>query len=102
MIRYINCFEVPEGRDDEFMAAFAEVNDFMAARPGYLGHRLHRSLAPDARFRFVNYVEWESVEHWRAAHGEEFRALVAKPEWSDITATPALYEVVHERGVVSA
>jgi heme-degrading monooxygenase HmoA len=101
MIRYINCFEVPEGRDDEFMAAFAEVNDFMASRPGYLGHRLHRSLSSDARFRFVNYVEWESVDHWRAAHGEEFRALVAKPEWSDITAVPSLYEVVHGSGVVS-
>src|SRR4051794_40455359 len=97
MVRYINLFEVPADRDDEFMAMFREVNDHMAAQPGYLGHRLHRSLAPDARYRFVNYVEWDSVDDFKAAHGEQFRALVSRPEWQDFTATPALYDVVHER-----
>ena len=67
MIRYINCFEVPEGRDDEFLRLFRVVNDHMAQQPGYIGHRLHRSVAPDARYRFVNYVEWESVDDWRRA-----------------------------------
>ena len=102
MVRFINLFEVPAGRDDEFVARFLTVNDFMAAQPGYLGHRLHRSLATDARYRFVNYVDWESVEHWRAAHGEEFRTLVAGPEWADFTSSPALYEVVHERQASTA
>src|SRR4051794_31531715 len=97
MIRYINLFEVPAGRDDDFMAMFREVNEHMAAQPGYLGHRLHRALGPDARYRFVNYVVWESVAHFQAAHGEQFRALVSRPEWRDFTATPALYDVVDER-----
>jgi hypothetical protein len=44
----------------------------------------------------VNYVEWESADHWRAAHGEQFRRLVARPEWRAFPSTPVLYEVVHE------
>ncbi len=67
----------------------------MAAKPGYIGHRLHRSLTPDAKFRFVNYAEWESVEHWRAAHDAGFRERVSRPEWSAFSSTHALYEVVH-------
>jgi heme-degrading monooxygenase HmoA len=102
VIRFINCFEVPPGREDDFLTLFVEVNDFMAAQPGYLGHQLHRSLAPDARYRFVNVVEWESPEHWRDAHGAEFRSIVSRPEWAAFTSTPALYEVVHERHVSGA
>jgi Antibiotic biosynthesis monooxygenase len=55
------------------MAVFKEVDAYMAAKPGYVSHRLHRSLAPDAKFRFINYVEWETAEQWRAAHHDGFR-----------------------------
>jgi heme-degrading monooxygenase HmoA len=96
VVRFINCFEVPEGRDDDFLALFGVVNAHMSEQPGYLGHRLHRSLSPDARFRFVNYVEWATAEDWRNAHGEGFRRLVSDPEWRAFPTTPALYEVVHE------
>ena len=97
MVRFINCFEVPDGREDDFMAVFAEVNAHMAAQPGYLSHRLHRSLAPDAKYRFINYVEWESPEHWRAAHDPELMAKASRPEWAFFTSTPALYDVIDER-----
>lgn len=95
VVPFVNCFEVPAGQEDAFFALWQEVNSYMADKPGYVSHRLHRSLAPDARFRFINYAEWESAEHWRAAHDEEFRQLVSRPEWSEISSTPALYEVVH-------
>jgi len=95
VVRFINCFEVPEGRDDDFLALWSAVNAHMSAQPGYLGHRLHRSLSPEARYRFVNYVEWETAEHWRDAHGEEFRRLVSDPAWQEFSTTPALYDVVH-------
>ena len=99
MVRYINCFEVPEGREDDFLAMFADVNAFMTTQPGYIGHLLHRSLGTDARFRFVNYVEWDSVEDWRTAHGEQFLSMVRKPEWAGFTTTPGLYEVVDEKHI---
>lgn len=100
MVRFLNCFEVPAGREDEFFALWRDVNKYMTAKPGYVGHWLHRSLASDAKYRFFNYVEWESAEHWGAAHDEGFRALVSRPEWSAFPATPALYEVVHQGGSI--
>jgi hypothetical protein len=68
------------------------VNDYMQDKPGYVGHRLHRALSDDARYRFVNYVEWASVEHWAAAHDAGFRELVGRPGWEHFTTTPATYE----------
>lgn len=95
-VPFVNCFEVPAGREDEFLARWAEVNAYMRAKPGFVSHRLHRSLSPDARFRFVNYVHWDTVEDWQAAHDEGFRRLVSQPGWAGFTSTHALYEVVHE------
>jgi len=97
MVRFINCFEVPEGREDDFMRVFAEVNAYMTAQPGYVSHRLHKSLSPEAKYRFINDVEWESPEHWRAAHNPEFMANASRPDWSFFTSTPALYDTVDER-----
>jgi heme-degrading monooxygenase HmoA len=98
MVQFVNCFEVPPGHEDEFFALWQSVNDYMVAKPGYVGHKLHRSLADEARYRFVNYVEWESPERWREAHDDGFRALVSRPEWAPFPSTPALYEVVHSAG----
>jgi heme-degrading monooxygenase HmoA len=78
-IRFINLFEVPAGRDEAFRELWGEVNRYMVAKPGYRNHRLHRALADDARYRFINYVEWDSVEAWDAAHDDGFRALVGRP-----------------------
>jgi heme-degrading monooxygenase HmoA len=97
-VPFVNCFEVPQGREDEFFALWREVNAYMQRKPGYIGHRLHRALAPDARFRFVNFAEWESAAQWKAAHDDGFRALISKPEWAAYTSTFGLYEVVHEGG----
>lgn len=97
-VKFINCFEVSNGREAEFLALWKEVNAYMAAKPGYVGHRLHQSLNPDARYRFVNYVQWASVEQWQAAHDDGFRELVGKAEWAAFTTTPALYDIVHTGG----
>ena len=95
-VTFINCFEVPAGREEDFLELWRQVNEYMRAQPGYLSHRLHRSVQPAARFRFVNVVRWESAERWQAAHGDEFRKLVAQPVWADFQSVPALYEVVSE------
>ena len=42
MVRLINCFEVPAGREEEFFAAFQKVNAYMRAKKGYVGHKMHR------------------------------------------------------------
>lgn len=95
-VTLVNCFEVPAGREEEFFALWQQVNNYMRGKKGYLGHKLHRSLAPDARYRFVNVAQWASAADFQAAHDGGFRALVSQPEWAAFRSTPALYEVVHE------
>ncbi|GGM09104.1 antibiotic biosynthesis monooxygenase family protein [Nakamurella endophytica] len=95
MVQFVNCFEVPVGRDDDFLRLWTEVNGYMVTRPGYVNHRLQRSLMPDARYRFVNLAEWRSADDLRAGHDERFRKLATGPAWADFRSTPAMYEIVH-------
>ena len=50
----INLFEVPAGRDQEFPAGWEQARPFMEQQPGSVSTALHRSLDPEARFRYVN------------------------------------------------
>jgi heme oxygenase (mycobilin-producing) len=92
----INSFKVPTGREDEFLELWKQVNAYMQKKPGYLGHNLHRALAPEAPFRFVNVARWSSMAEFQAAHDAGFRELVDQSAWSEFPPHPFLYEVVHE------
>lgn len=94
----VNLFEVPAGGEEQFLDVYRRVNAYMRDKPGYVGNRLHRSLGPDARYRFVNVVEWKSAEACAAAHDEGFRGLVGPPERLPFTSTPAVYEVADVQG----
>jgi heme-degrading monooxygenase HmoA len=95
MVVLINCFEVPASQEARFFALWKDVNAYMVAKPGYRSHRLHRSLSPDAHFRFVNFAEWESAEHLQAAHDDGFRQLLADPQWQSFGSTRSVYEAFH-------
>jgi heme-degrading monooxygenase HmoA len=87
----INPFEVPEGEDEHFLDGWRAARDRLAARPGYLGTRLHRSLAP-ADFRFVNIARWSSPLAFANGikQAEAQQAAAAIPFRSH----PALYLVI--------
>ena len=95
-ITFINCFEVPSGRDDEFVALWRAINQYMRGKPGYLGTRLHRSASADARYRFVNVARWQSAEHCKAAHDDGFRLVVSQAAWKDLRTVAAVYEIFEE------
>ncbi len=95
-VTLINSFTVPAGREDEFVNLWQQVNSYMRSKPGYLGHKLHRSLAPEAPFRFVNVAQWATMAEFNAAHDDGFRALVGQPDWAAFHPRPFLYEVIHE------
>ena len=88
----INPFEVPEGTaDEDFLRGWERAADYMREQPGFVSTRLHRALAPDARFRFINIAEWDSPQDFQAAvTSEEFRELAKHGP----PGSPALYEVV--------
>jgi heme-degrading monooxygenase HmoA len=97
----INPFEVPADiGDDEFLAGWEQAADFLRGQPGFIGSRLHRSIRPDAHFRYINVAEWETPESFRAAvSSEPFRRMAA-----DVTTRnfPALYAVVRTIGGTDA
>jgi heme-degrading monooxygenase HmoA len=88
----INAFEVPADGDDAFVAAWEQTRQFLRDQPGYLATRLHRSLSPDADFRFVNIGRYQSPQAFQAAVGEPgFRQAAAAIQHR---AHPSLYRVV--------
>ena len=44
----INAFEVPEGSDDEFIAAWRSAREFLETQPGYPGTTLHQTVSPNS------------------------------------------------------
>ena len=88
----INPFEVPEGSDDEFLMAWEATKNFMERQKGYVSTKLHRSVDPKARFRYVNVAEWESPQ--------DFLAALRHPDFVDLRDSirfphyPSLYEVM--------
>lgn len=96
----INCFEVPPGREDEFYAMWSKVNEYQKTQPGFLAHKMHRALAPEAKFRFINVVQFETFEQYQTAvASKEFLALAEGfgPRWRDFRRTGLGHlEVVEE------
>src|SRR3954451_14176314 len=75
-VTLINPFEVPAGREDEALAMWDGLAAYMRGRPGFLATRLHKAVAPGARFALANVAEWASAEAFLgAAAAEEFREL---------------------------
>ncbi|HLZ55548.1 MAG TPA: antibiotic biosynthesis monooxygenase family protein [Ktedonosporobacter sp.] len=90
----INSFEVPEGKEQEFRDGWQKAAEHLRHAPGFLATRLHQSLGPQARFRFVNVAEWESAQHFQAAMSSEaFQQLRGHMPWNSYA---SLYEVVIE------
>ncbi len=88
----INAFEVPDGQDEAFLAAWERARAFLATQPGYLSTRLHRSLSPAADFRFVNVAVWQSPQAFRAATSQPGFTAAAVP----FPFHASLYQVVHQ------
>jgi heme-degrading monooxygenase HmoA len=88
----INAFEVPEAQDEAFLRGWERQREFLGTQEGYLSTRLHRSISPDADFRFVNIARWVSER--------AFRDATSRPEFSNAQVRfrfhASLYEVVRE------
>jgi heme-degrading monooxygenase HmoA len=90
----INPFEVPQGQEEAFLKGWHEAADYLRQAPGFLSTRLHESMDPQAKFRFVNVAEWESPQHFQAAMSSE--AFQQSRGKMPFTAFPALYRVIAE------
>jgi len=93
---FINCFEVPLGREEAFLRLWTEIDDYMRDQPGFQSRRLHRALDSTTRLRYVNVASWDSAEQFDACHDAEFRRMQSQPGWLEFPALPALYSVERE------
>jgi heme oxygenase (mycobilin-producing) len=92
----INPFVVPAGQEEEFLKRWREAAEHPRHAPGFVSTRLHESLDPQAKFRFVNVAEWESPQHFQAAmRTEAFQEIARRMPFA---ASPVLYRVVAEAG----
>ncbi|WHT23331.1 antibiotic biosynthesis monooxygenase [Crossiella sp. CA-258035] len=94
MVTLINKFQVSEGRNDEFERVLAGITEYMSSQPGFLGHKLYRSLRNPGVY--VETAQWKDAESHRSAmQAEAFRSQVqqlggvAKPD-------PDVFETIDE------
>jgi len=90
----INPFEVPAAGEEEFLARWREAADYLRRQDGFVSTRLHASLDPSARFRFVNVADWRSPAHFRRAVGAEAFAQTVRR--MPFTSVPGLYRLAAE------
>ena len=89
----INAFEVPEGREDEFIRGWEATRDYLQTQPGYVDTALHQAVSPNPDFRFVNVGRWETPQAFQQAiQSEGFRE--ASQALADFRPHPALYQIV--------
>jgi heme-degrading monooxygenase HmoA len=85
---------VPAGQEEEFFTRWREAAEELRHAPGFVSTRLHQSLDPQAKFRFVNVAEWESPQHFQAAvRTEAFQQIARKMAFAS---SPALYRLAVE------
>jgi antibiotic biosynthesis monooxygenase (ABM) superfamily enzyme len=88
----INCFEVAPDQDERFVALWKQADELLRSRGGYRSTRLHKAMGPQARFRYVNVAELDSVETWQSVIGSpEFAAIAA--QMAEFHPSPGLYVV---------
>lgn len=72
--------DVLPGREDDFLAAFAEAEPLISVQRGFRSLRLRRCLDEGRRSRFLLQVEWETL----ADHTEGFRRSPEYRRWREL------------------
>ncbi|AWB20955.1 antibiotic biosynthesis monooxygenase [Methylobacterium currus] len=90
----INPFEIDPKDEAAAIAFWERAAEHLRRQPGFVDTRLHRAIAPGARFPLINVATWRSTGAFRAATADPaFRALVG-PERDRFPHHPGLYEVI--------
>jgi heme-degrading monooxygenase HmoA len=78
MVLEIARFAILAGREDDFVSAYHEARELLAATDGFRSARMTRGV--ESPSRFVLLVEWESLE----AHTENFRESERFVRWREL------------------
>ena len=91
----INTFTVPVTAVDEAIEMWEMARDFLKDQPGYVSTKLHKALAPDAKYLLINVAEWESAETFKTATGL-MQKEAGLPRIDGVVPGPGLYKVIRE------
>lgn len=89
----INVYSVPQGKEEQFLMWWHQLKEVILDNPGFITGRLHRSLHPNARFNFVNIVEWENA-NYSQDYERNVEWMKAKLTELGVEATPSFFEVI--------
>ena len=82
---------------DEFLEVFAATSEVFKQQPGFISAQLHRGVAGSCTF--VNYVVWESAEHFKQAYNRpEFQSSMADV-LPNVMMSPHLFKKVAVTGI---
>jgi heme oxygenase (mycobilin-producing) len=97
-VTLINVFEIDSDKLELFFAEWRKRAEFMSKQPGFRSLKLHRALAPDARFQLVNVACWDSADALHAATAQQYFQQSTRRSLHDVevTAHPAIYRVALE------
>ena len=89
----INIYSVPNGKEDVFLLWWHQLKEAIVDNPGFIRGRLHRSLQPDARFNFINVVEWEN-SHYAQGYQDDVQRIHHELAELGVETMPRLFTVV--------
>ena len=93
----LNKFTVKPEDVNQFLKVFAATSEFFKNQPGFISAQLHRGAA--GSYTFVNYVVWESAEHFKRAFSKpEFQSSMADL-LPNVVMSPHLFKKVAVPGI---
>jgi len=82
-------FDVKEGREDKFVAAWLEVTAGIYQNHGSFGSRLHR----DKSGKYIGYAQWPDKKSWARDWSSDTSLSAARETmWSCLNGSRTVYE----------
>ncbi len=88
----ISSFVVPPTAEEAFLGWWRLAKPFIAAQPGFVSARLHRSLDAREGSKYVNILEWRGAAAYRDALAKFWSS--GPPPIPGVDWRPQLYEIV--------
>ena len=89
----INTFIAFAGKEQECIAYWDKVADYMIKQDGFISTKLHQRISADGKFSLVNVAQWESESKFnRVVEGDEFQVVIQNSPCKE--GLPALYQVI--------
>ncbi|WP_405817559.1 antibiotic biosynthesis monooxygenase [Streptomyces sp. NBC_01390] len=95
-VTFVNAFELPAERIDEFLPHWLGRAELTSKAPGFRDNRLHRAVDLDTRFQLVDIAHWDSPDAWRTADDDARFQQGLSDSPGFVTADPAVFRTVVE------